>query len=145
MEALRSAVVVTSDADSRYTLLGILSSCGLDAVAAETLKETRSLLARHPVSVVVCDEHLSDGSFRDVLREAARLPRKVPVIVSSRTVDWKHYLSILSAGAFDYFTYPPRRREVEYLLGNALNVPVWSCRVSDAALGASAAEHRAGN
>lgn len=144
MEALGNAMVVTSDAESRFALMGIVSSCGLDALAAETLHETRSLLARHPVAVVVCDEQLSDGSFRDVVREAARLPRKVPVIVSARSVDWKHYLSILSAGAFDYFTYPPRRREVEYLLGNALNVPVWSCRVSDAALGASAAAQRAG-
>ncbi|MGH9792870.1 MAG: hypothetical protein ACRD5W_16815 [Candidatus Acidiferrales bacterium] len=145
MDALGSAMVVTSDADSRFTLMGILSGCGLDPVAAETLNETRSVLARHPVSVVFCDEHLSDGNFRDVVREAARLPRKVPVIVSSRSLDWKHYLSILSAGAFDYFAYPPRRGEVEYLAGNALNVPVWSCRVSDAALSAAPAEHRAGS
>lgn len=101
MEALGNAMVVTSDAESRFTLMRIVSSCGLDPLAAETLNETRSMLARHPVAVVVCDEQLSDGSFRDVVREAARLPRKVPVIVSSRSVDWKHYLSILSAGAFD--------------------------------------------
>ena len=125
MASPRSAVVVSSNPEHRRSLAGLLSGCGVAALQADSLRQTKTLLNEQPVSLVLCDESLPDGGFRDVIRELARAPRKVPVIVTSCLADWNHYLKMLGAGAFDCVTSPPHAGEVQIVVGNALSVMAW--------------------
>jgi hypothetical protein len=42
---------------------------------------------------VVCDDHLDDGKYEDIVKLVGRSEKRVPVIVVSRTGDWPEYLT----------------------------------------------------
>src|SRR5690348_18241369 len=93
---------------------------------AFTIHEGKRILERQRVSVVVCDDRLSDGKYEDILTETVQLHLKTPVIVVSPTGDWSDYLKAISAGAFDYLAYPPIRSE-ERRVGKESLTPQTEC------------------
>lgn len=113
-------LLACSDPESRKTLSGLLGQCGLKTVVSTSVRGSRRILARGGVAMVFCEARLSDGSFREMLREAGVGERKVPVVVASRLDDTSQYLEAMRLGAFDFIACPYRRSEVEYIVHNAL-------------------------
>jgi DNA-binding NtrC family response regulator len=83
--------------------------------------DSRAVLSRYPICVVVCEDQLTDENYRDLVDAVERTTADVPVIVVSHLADWNEYLDAVSAGAFDYIGLPPRRAEIERAIKNALN------------------------
>jgi DNA-binding response OmpR family regulator len=79
----------------------------------------RSFLGRRPVSVVVCERDLPDGSWRDVLHSSASLADPPAVIIASRLADERLWLDVLQAGGYDVLTKPFNRNEVARILALA--------------------------
>ncbi|HEV2521395.1 MAG TPA: hypothetical protein VGT24_03360 [Candidatus Acidoferrales bacterium] len=88
-------------------LAEIVVQCGLATFLAFTVGESRRILDRQKICLVVCNDRLIDGKYEDILDETAALRLKAPVIVVSRTGEWPDYLKAIGAGAFDYLAYPP--------------------------------------
>jgi DNA-binding NtrC family response regulator len=115
-----TALVASSDERVLLKLAEMIAQCGLSTFLAFTVWESIRILHRQKICVVVCDDRLIDGKYKDILDKAVRLPFKTPLIVVSRTGDWPDYLKAISAGAFDYQAYPPIPGELPRSIGNAL-------------------------
>jgi DNA-binding NtrC family response regulator len=76
------------------------------------------LLSEEEITVVMCPEE----DLGNVLTETNASGTRIPVVVVSRTDDRDRYLKAMCAGAFDYIVYPAHRREVEWILKNAIEM-----------------------
>jgi DNA-binding NtrC family response regulator len=121
MPNLREVLVVSSDDEVRRNLAGIIGLCGLEPVLCVTVADSRAVLSRYPICVVVCEDRLADGNYRDIVEAVERTSSDALVIVASRLADWNEYMEAVRAGAFDYVCLPPRRTEIEWAVKNALS------------------------
>jgi len=115
------ALVASSDSEVCRALTRILGRHGVEPVFSSTAEEAKAALVRGPISLVFCEERLSDGSFRDVLGEVKRSARLVPLVVVSRLGDWDKCLEALCLGVHDYVAYPFQGAEIESVIHQALN------------------------
>jgi len=118
-----TALVASSDENLVQELAESTVPSGLATFVAFTIDESKRVLNRQRISVVVCDDRLIDGKYEDLVDETIRLRLKTPVIVISRTGNWPDYLKAIGAGAFDYLAYPPVPRDLPRIIRNALATP----------------------
>jgi DNA-binding NtrC family response regulator len=109
-------LIVSSDLESRRSLTAILGRQGLDPICASTITESIDLLSRESVGLAFCDQHLSDGDYRDFLAARDNLKSKLRVVVSSRCGNWDEYLEAMRLGAFDLIASPCRPTDVEWMV-----------------------------
>lgn len=113
-------LVASSNEEVLKKLAKILSHCGLATFLASGIEESRKVLVRERVFLVLCDDRLVDGDYQDILSASEWSTSKAPVIVFSSTGDWPDYLKAIRAGAFDYMAYPPFPEELQRVIRNAL-------------------------
>jgi DNA-binding NtrC family response regulator len=112
-------LVVGSDVENRTALVDILEECGLDPVIASNVEETGNILARRPAHVVFCEDNLSDGSFREILRLVKATRPEIQVVVSSKLGDVEEYIEAMNLGAFDFIAPPYRDTDVVSVVDSA--------------------------
>lgn len=113
MEGHSHALVLSSYLEYRGLLLRILEDLRVDTFASATLAEAEEILSQQGVALVFCDDRLTDGSYRDLLRTLRTWKKEPYVVVTTRIGEWKEYLEALDLGAFDMIQYPYRSSEVE--------------------------------
>jgi DNA-binding NtrC family response regulator len=113
MEGLPQALVASSHLECRRALLRILEDLGVNAFASATLAEAEEVISRQRIALVFCDDHLTDGSYRDLLHNLRTSKQSPHTVVTTRTAEWKEYLEALGLGAFDMIQYPYRPTDVE--------------------------------
>jgi DNA-binding response OmpR family regulator len=87
------------------------SKCGL--LKANNLFTARaSLLQRHDISVVVCEQNLMPGSWTDVLKHTQSMEHPPSLIVTSRLADDHLWSEVLNLGGWDVLAKPFDAREV---------------------------------
>jgi len=121
MTNLREVLVVSSNDEVRRNLAELVGLCGLEPVLCDTVSDGRVALTRYPICVVVCEDQLADGNYRDLVQAVKRTAAGAPVIVASHLGAWNEYLDAVRAGAFDYIRLPLRQVEIEWVIRNALN------------------------
>jgi DNA-binding NtrC family response regulator len=109
----KHVLIVSGESSRRNTLSAVARYCGLQPTLCATVDSVTDLLARKRFAAVLCEDTLPDGSFRDVIADAASLADGTPVIVVSRRDDLESHAIALNAGASDYLAFPPYRSEVE--------------------------------
>lgn len=114
--AFPNGLVASLDDQVRRRLAETLAQCGLTAIPVGTVAQSRTALSKKKLSIVLCDDHLIDGKYQDILETAEE---RVPVIVVSRTGDWPEYLKAIASGVFDYVAYPPISGELQRIIRNA--------------------------
>jgi DNA-binding NtrC family response regulator len=114
-------LIALADPASRRALSNLLPLHDVEPVFAATLREARAVLAHEPVALVVCEDILHDGSYRDLLPVARAAKGDVPVVVTSRVDNPEEYLEAMKLGAFDFVAEPFSRTEMDRILHNALN------------------------
>jgi len=114
-------LVVSSDEEVLRRLGEIIASSAWQPVLAVAVADGKVALARHPVRVVVSEDQLSDGDYRDIVEAVKQTPSDAPVIVVSKLGAWKECLEAFIAGAFDYVRFPPYRGDLEWTIRNALD------------------------
>ncbi|HEX3742939.1 MAG TPA: response regulator [Bryobacteraceae bacterium] len=62
--------------------------------------------------VVVCDQNLADGDWRDLLRDLQAEEEMPPLIVSSRVADDRLWAEVLNLGGYDLLSTPFAATEV---------------------------------
>jgi DNA-binding response OmpR family regulator len=62
--------------------------------------------------VVVCDQTLADGDWRDLLSDLQNVQLMPPLIVSSRLVDGRLWAEVFNLGGYDLLTKPFAATEV---------------------------------
>jgi DNA-binding NtrC family response regulator len=114
-------LVALADPASRRALSNLLPQQEVEAVFASTMREVRAVLAHEPVAMVVCEDALIDGNYRDLLPVAQFAHSDVPVVVASRTDNPEEYLEAMKLGAFDFVSAPFSRAELDRIVHNALH------------------------
>jgi DNA-binding NtrC family response regulator len=114
------ALVACSDREVGRTLADTLAKSGILAVLTASASEACTWLGRERFSLVFCEDCLTDGSYRDVLRAVKFSGRRVPVVVACRVGDWDDYLEAVGLGAFDMVVGPFLARDVDWIVHRAL-------------------------
>lgn len=83
--AIRRLLIVDDDPVSVALIEAVVSSPDRELYQAHSAAEARTLLAEHPVDLVILDLHLPDADGRDILVEVRNndATRKTPVVVLS--------------------------------------------------------------
>ena len=116
----RKALMLAIDLDASQCIGEVLERCGFEPVLLSTIAELRSCIRESGTSVLVCEEVLLDGNYKEVLRVSCDVGGHIPVVVFSRFADWDQYLEAIRLGAFDCLRYPFRTGELRWAVNQAL-------------------------
>ena len=120
IHAAPRVLLLTPNLEIRQPLLRTLDKLSADTVTCSTRAQAEELLAKQEFELVFCDEHLSDGSYRDLIHpnhSARKAPR---IVVTTRTGEWDLYFKALGNGAFDIVRSPWHSTDIEMILIRAL-------------------------
>jgi DNA-binding NtrC family response regulator len=110
------ALILTADECASATLPGIIQQSGLQPIAIGTIRHLRSYRLNSAISLLLCEDRLPDGTFRDALNVLRGMERRTPVIVFSRIAEWENYLEAVRCGAYDCLRYPFRAGELQRII-----------------------------
>jgi len=116
MSSSFEGLVASADVETCVRLTEMLVNNRLIPVCCSTLGEARSMLLRHRICLVSSDYRFPDGDFHDVLPAVEASASRVPVILTSRTIDSIEYLDAMSSGAFDCVRCPWAPRELQRIV-----------------------------
>jgi len=116
----KSALILTGDEQTSENLAPVVTECGFEPVRLGSVGELRTGALDERAALLLCEQFLPDGDFRDALRILTIAAKKIPVIVFSRIADWDSYLQAVKLGAYDCLRYPFRRGELKWILGQII-------------------------
>jgi DNA-binding response OmpR family regulator len=88
--------------------------------AAGTRQEAMSFLRLDRVPVIVCEQDLPDGNWKDILGDTAAFPSPPALVVTSRLADEYLWAEVLNLGGYDLLAKPFSETEVKRVLAAAL-------------------------
>jgi DNA-binding NtrC family response regulator len=113
-------VLVVSSFDSDHTSLAhIFGHTAWTFDKARSLKEARAKLANQPSPVILCEETLPDGSWKDLLALCQCASNPAYLIVTSQFADDRLWAEVLNLGAYDVLAKPFHSKEVFRVVGLA--------------------------
>lgn len=113
-------LVISPSQENRFALQNVLVASGLAPILCCSLTESRKFLEDGDIRIVIFDDCPPDNGLQAIVEEMSKRPIPVPVIAVSRTGEWDECLAALRVGAFDYLALPPKRDEVDRVVGLAL-------------------------
>src|SRR6266852_3222460 len=93
---------------------------GWKLLKARTRRQAGTELSREPIAVVICERHLIDGNWKDVLSRLAPILNPPRLIVVARRSDNVLWMEVLNMGGFDLLSAPLREVEVAHAVGSAV-------------------------
>src|SRR5687768_18208187 len=111
--ACRVHVIVVSPAESDHiTLAHIFGHTAWEFESARTLREASEKLFHSPLNVslpvILCEETLPDGTWKDLLQMTQKLSDSPKLIVTSQCADDRLWAEVLNLGAYDVLQRPFR-------------------------------------
>lgn len=104
-------LVVSPDEQVYLSLRQILRhECRMRRAAGR--RDAVALLRKFRPCVVVCDQVLSDGNWKNLLQDLQSEPQMPPLIVSSRLADDRLWAEVLNLGGYDLLMSPFSTSEV---------------------------------
>ena len=111
MEKTTLLAVCTSQDDLR-SLADSLEADRWTVRHAHTCGEALQAIESDNPAVVVCENELADGTWRDLFTLASRLDDPPPVVVVSRHADENLWAEVLNLGGYDVLSKPFEKNEV---------------------------------
>lgn len=97
-----------------------MSRWSIELIPCSGVDDARHLLPREGHSLIFCDEELWDGTYRDLLRDLARLRHAQLVVISSNSDLDQVYREASSLGAFEAIGSPCNPTDVQWVVIRAL-------------------------
>ena len=114
--------------DDHVILRHIFSHSNWELHSVRSAAEAVEFIRKNPVSVVICERDLPDGSWKDLL-SAIMSEEPAPVlIVSSRAADDYLWAEVLNLGGGDVLAKPFEAKEVFWAVSMAWNDWKARCR-----------------
>jgi DNA-binding NtrC family response regulator len=95
-----------------HDLRRILGHSHWNVQSCADVAETRARLSTLGPAVLVSETVLADGTWKDVLSHASRLPAPPPVIVAASHADDALWMEVLNAGGYNLLGHPFDGHEV---------------------------------
>lgn len=115
-----TALLLGMDPEACEVSSDILERYGLETVRLSCVAELREVIEERRPCVLVSEDRVADGDFRDVLGCVLSSVQEFPVIVFSRIADWDEYLAAVKLGAHDLLRFPFRTGELRWVVERAL-------------------------
>ena len=96
-----------------------ISTISCQFATAYTCRHALELLMPGGVSIVVCEQELPDGTWRDILKYIETSRQRTLLIVASRLADGYLWAEVLHLGGFDVLAKPFNVAEVRHVLETA--------------------------
>ena len=117
-----TALVVHQNSEILLSLKYALERQGMCIIEAASRAQAIGMLrGQNPAPLVFTDTELPDGTWADILAEAARAAQPVNVIVVARVVDTRFYVRAIETGAFDFLAPPFVATDLAYVVRSALD------------------------
>ncbi len=111
-ERVVTVLLVSSSPEDHLSLRHLLAHTKWVLLEAETCAEAATVLTNVHVPVVICDDVLRDGGWKDVLSLTTGGEDTPPVIVSSRVADDYLWAEVLNLGGYNVLDKPFDIREL---------------------------------
>jgi DNA-binding response OmpR family regulator len=98
----------------------MFDDAGWKLLTARTRRQAATDLSHGPIAVVVCERHLIDGNWKDVLSRLASILNPPRLIVVSHRSDDGLWTEVLNMGGFDLLSAPLQEVEVVHAVGAAV-------------------------
>lgn len=115
-----TALLLGMDPEACDVSSDILERYGLDIVRLSCVADLREVIEERRPCVLVSEDRVADGDFRDVLGCVLSSVQEFPVIVFSRLADWDEYFAAVKLGAHDLLRFPFRTGELRWVVERAL-------------------------
>ena len=114
-------------AADHHALRRILNDQLWQVDTASSYREAIAYLCRDRVDVVICECHLQDGTWKDLLGHIAEMPDPPALVVTSGAVDAHFRSEVRALGGYDAMTKPLNADEVmRVLASDDLHRSTWS-------------------
>jgi DNA-binding response OmpR family regulator len=119
----REAVIlaISPAVEEQKVLDRILEGSEWQTLACGTCEQARQLLRYS--SVVLCEQKLPDGDWKQVLKEIQNMPDPPLLIVTSRLADERLWAEVLNLGGYDVLAKPFKAEEVLWTVAAAHRCP----------------------
>ena len=118
VEIRRTVVLAISpDVEDHKVVRQILDGSEWQTLACKTCGQARQLLRQ--ASVVLCEQKLADGDWKQVLKEIQNMSDPPLLIVTSRLADSGLWAEVLNLGGYDVLAKPLRAEEVLWTIATA--------------------------
>lgn len=101
-----NVLAITPKIIDQRTLTRIFAHSDWKLFGAGTLREAKDLLREEPISVVICEQELPDGTWKDLLEELSHAERPPHLVVTSRMADDQLWAEVLNRGGYDVLAQP---------------------------------------
>jgi DNA-binding response OmpR family regulator len=118
-DSANRVLVVSSAPEDRGVLAQLLVSHSYPRYWTSSVAEAAEWLRRMSARIVICDDQLSDGGWRDLWEVLRWTPVPPVFIVSAYGADERLWAEVLNMGAYDVLATPYRAAEVVRVLGQA--------------------------
>jgi DNA-binding NtrC family response regulator len=117
MQTQLEILIVSCRPENRKSLLRVLEDLPVTTFCASNLSQARETLANHSISLVFCEERLSDGSYRTLLQETHTEKSQTTRFVTMLcTGEWEEYLEALHLGADEVIRCPLEATDIDMAL-----------------------------
>jgi PleD family two-component response regulator len=118
---------ISAVAADHHALRRILNDQLWQIEIASSYREAVAYLCRDRVDVVICECHLQDGTWKDLLGHIAEMPAPPALVVTSGAVDAHFRSEVRALGGYDAMTKPLNADEVMRVLASEdLHRSTWS-------------------
>ena len=120
MKRERTMLIVSCRPENRKTLVRMFDELSINSYVAPTIRDARELLGSRSLSMVFCEERLSDGSYCDLLRDVRATWPETGFVVLLCTGEREEYLQAMRLGAQEVLRSPLRPTGVDLVLIQAM-------------------------
>ena len=120
MKRERTMLIVSCRPENRKTLVRMFDELSINSYVAPTIRDARELLGSRSLSMVFCEERLSDGSYCDLLRDIRATWPETGFVVLLCTGEREGYLQAMRLGAQEVLRCPLRPTDVDLVLIQAM-------------------------
>lgn len=103
-----------------------LSRMGIDSHIANGVQQAKQLLEKNQYDACLTDLNMPDGSGLQLVSYISQYHPQSPVAVLSAYGNMDIAIAALKAGAFDFVSKPVNQIELQHLLNQALNRPIYA-------------------
>lgn len=113
-------LVACAEMRNRNALIHILEGMSVGVFSCSTLSQAMEVLSSRKIELVFCDENLSDGSFRGLLRANQGWIGRPRVVAIVHFGEWAEYQDALQSGICEVISSPLHPTDVELAVIRAM-------------------------
>jgi DNA-binding NtrC family response regulator len=113
-------LVACGELTNRNELIRMLEGMSVGVFSCSTWSQAMEVISSRRIELVFCDENLSDGNFRELLRASQDWIGRPHIVVIVDPSEWTEYTDAFQLGAFEVISSPLHPTDVELAVIRAM-------------------------